>query len=504
MRHDLDARLIRLYARALRNSLSFVASFSLIVAVFAPLFVALHAVAWWLGIQALFLGVARELAARCLAQDDANFGARLWRTRFIGLGTAQGLVWGLLAGLVLAGPDPATAHAFVFVTILTISAIAATIGAAIPAAVAASIGSMSAIVLVALVSTSPDLGTVPLVVLAGGVQLYLLRVAQELRATALESLSIQDEKDELIAELATAKAASDLARRRAEDANFAKSRFLAAMSHELRTPLNAILGFSEVMKGELFGTHSVTSYREYSNDIHASGQHLLVLINEILDLSRIEAGRFPLEDDAVRLSGVIEDCKHLLALRAKGRGIAIRSSAEPGLPPLRADQRAVRQMVLNLLSNAINFTPRDGTIEIKIGWTARGGQYFSVHDNGPGIPEEEIPTIMTPFGRGTLAHDNGEVGTGLGLSIVKGLVELHGGSFVLDSKLGDGTVVTVIFPCERVGAPRGATHSDHPDTRISAIADPSPLLVSCANAAGTRRQGRDHEIAAKSRDGGDA
>jgi two-component system cell cycle sensor histidine kinase PleC len=218
----------------------------------------------------------------------------------------------------------------------------------------------------------------------------------------------------------------------------------------LRTPLNAILGFSEVMKGELFGSHVIPSYKEYSNDIHASGQHLLMLINEILDLSRIEAGRFELKEEPLALAPLVEECRHLLNLRAKKRDIIVEEAVEPTLPPLWADERAVRQITLNLLSNAIKFTPRGGSIRIRIGWTASGGQYLAVRDSGPGIPEDEIPIVMSSFGRGSLAQKNAEEGSGLGLPIVKGLVELHGGTFTLKSKVQEGTEVIVIFPPGRV------------------------------------------------------
>ena len=280
--------------------------------------------------------------------------------------------------------------------------------------------------------------------------LYFVVLATRLYETWLENLSFQAEKDGLIAELEQAKANSDEARRRAEEASLAKSRFLATMSHELRTPLNAILGFSEVMKGELFGAHSVPAYREYSNDIHSSGQHLLALINEILDLSRIEAGRNELREESIVLASIVEDCNHLLAMRARKRDIAISYVAAPDLPRLWADERAVRQVVLNLLTNAIKFTPQGGSVTIKIGWTQAGGQYFSVRDTGPGIPESEIPIVMSSFGRSSLSQKNAEEGSGLGLPIVKGLVEQHGGTFTLRSKVREGTEVIVVFPPERV------------------------------------------------------
>jgi two-component system cell cycle sensor histidine kinase PleC len=289
-----------------------------------------------------------------------------------------------------------------------------------------------------------------LAALCGGVLLYFIVLANRLMRSALAGFSFQEEKDALIVELEQAKYNSDEARRRAESANLAKSRFLATMSHELRTPLNAILGFSEVMKAELFGPHASPSYKEYSSDIHASGQHLLMLINEILDLSRVEAGRYELKEEAVSLPGVVEECRHLLALRAKTKNIEVIEEIDDDLPRLWADERALRQITLNILSNAIKFTPQNGRIVMKVDWTAHGGQYVSIRDTGPGIPESEIPTVMSSFGRGSMALKNADEGTGLGLPIVRGLVELHGGEFSLKSKVREGTEVTVAFPPERV------------------------------------------------------
>jgi two-component system cell cycle sensor histidine kinase PleC len=222
------------------------------------------------------------------------------------------------------------------------------------------------------------------------------------------------------------------------------------MSHELRTPLNAIMGFSEVMKNEVFGPHSTASYKEYSGDIHGSGQHLLTLINEILDLSRIEAGRYELNEEALHLSHIVADCRHMLNLRAKAKGQVIKEAIDPSLPRLWADERAVRQVVLNVLSNAIKFTPPGGEISVKVGWTSSGGQYVSIKDTGPGIPEAEIPVVMSSFGRGSLAIKTAEQGSGLGLPIVKGLVDLHGGGFQLKSKPREGTEAIITFPTSRV------------------------------------------------------
>jgi two-component system cell cycle sensor histidine kinase PleC len=279
---------------------------------------------------------------------------------------------------------------------------------------------------------------------------YFSLLAYRLYSTTLATLEARAEKDALIGELEQSKSISDEARRRAEGANIAKSRFLAQMSHELRTPLNAILGFSEVMMNEIFGTHAVAAYKDYSGDIHSSGVHLLGLINEILDLSRIEAGRYELNEESVALTATIEECHHLLKLRAKNRGITITEMFETDMPRIWADERAVRQVCLNLLSNAIKFTPQGGEIWLKVGWTASGGQYLSVRDTGSGIPEEEIPIVLDTFGQGSNAIKSAEQGAGLGLPIVRHLIDLHGGTFALRSKLREGTEVIVTFPPERV------------------------------------------------------
>lgn len=243
---------------------------------------------------------------------------------------------------------------------------------------------------------------------------------------------------------------SDEARRRAEEANLAKSRFLASMSHELRTPLNAILGFSEVMSAEVMGPLNNPTYKEYTDDIHRSGQHLLNLINEILDLSRIEAGKYDLSEEAISLLDVAEDCIGMVQLRARGKNISISQQFEGSLPSVWADEKSLRQVILNLLSNAVKFTPQGGEVVVKVGWTLSGGQYVSIKDNGPGIPEEEIPIVLSAFGQGSIAIKSAEQGTGLGLPIVQAILAKHDGQFILKSKLREGTEVIAILPAKRV------------------------------------------------------
>jgi two-component system cell cycle sensor histidine kinase PleC len=279
---------------------------------------------------------------------------------------------------------------------------------------------------------------------------FFTYVASHLHTSTVMLLSFRSEKDALIAELETAKSMSDEARRRAEEANLAKSRFLATMSHELRTPLNAILGFSEVMANEVLGPLQNETYREYANDINGSGKHLLHLINEILDLSRIEAGRYQLNEEPVTLGAVVEECCHLMELKARNKDIRIAQQFEPSLPRIFADERSLRQVTLNLLSNAIKFAPSGSEVRVRVGWTAGGGQYVSIKDNGPGIPPDEIPVVLSAFGQGSIAIKSAEQGTGLGLPIVQGLVALHGGEFQLLSKLREGTEAIAIFPPSRV------------------------------------------------------
>jgi two-component system cell cycle sensor histidine kinase PleC len=192
--------------------------------------------------------------------------------------------------------------------------------------------------------------------------------------------------------------------------------------------------------------------------------HLLGLINEILDLSRIEAGRYELNEEPVTLAHVVGECAHLLEMRAKSRGLLIHELFENEMPRLWADERAVRQICLNLLGNAIKFTPQGGEIWLKVGWTASGGQYLSVKDSGPGIPDDEIPIVLASFGQGSNSIKSAEQGAGLGLPIAKNLTDLHGGTFTLKSKLRIGTEVLITFPPERVMA------------ALPPLAEPAPSL----------------------------
>jgi len=447
-RRTFDVELFRDYANAQQRATFQFLSLAAGIAGMTAIWTSKTSATIWLGGVAISLAIGWALCRAFKRTPDAKIDVRVWLTRFTVGETVQGVAWAGLTAAMMPVAAPA-ARAFVLIALLLFEAMSAMVAATAPIAVYGGILPVSASIVVYM-QPWHDRSMLPLTLLAVAAQLYFVVLAKRIYETSLASLSFRMEKEALIVELEQAKSNSDEARRRAEEANLAKSRFLATMSHELRTPLNAILGFSEVMKGELFGAHAVPVYRDYSQDIHSSGTHLLMLINEILDLSRVEAGRYELKEESVSLVNIVDDCQHLLAMRAKKRGIQVLGAMEASLPRIWADERAVRQVTLNLLTNAIKFTPQGGEVTIKVGWTSSGGQYLSIRDTGPGIPENEIPIVMSSFGRGALAQKNAEEGSGLGLPIVKGLVELHGGSFTIKSKVREGTEVVVVFPPERV------------------------------------------------------
>ncbi|MCH8036070.1 MAG: PAS-domain containing protein [Proteobacteria bacterium] len=235
-------------------------------------------------------------------------------------------------------------------------------------------------------------------------------------------------------------------------ANRAKSEFLATMSHELRTPLNAIIGFSEIIGTETFGPIGNVKYRDYARDIHESGQHLLDLINDILDISKVESGMEELYEENVDISVVADSVLRLVRQRAQKHGVKLELELSDESPALRVDVRKLKQILVNLLSNAIKFTKAGGTVTLK-GWgRIESGYVFQVIDTGIGIAPEDIPKALSQFGQVDNALNRQHEGTGLGLPLTKSLVELHGGSMDLQSDVGVGTTVTVRFPADRIVA----------------------------------------------------
>ncbi|HVV28856.1 MAG TPA: ATP-binding protein [Rhizomicrobium sp.] len=232
-------------------------------------------------------------------------------------------------------------------------------------------------------------------------------------------------------------------------ANAAKSDFLALMSHELRTPLNAIIGFSEMLGSEILGPLGHARYREYANDVNGAGRHLLALINDILDLSKAEAGKFELACEEIVPADVITECLKLTRGRAHDGGLRLTCDLAQGLPNLFVDRLRFKQVLLNLCSNAIKFTPPGGTVHVAADYLDDGGFLMKVKDTGIGMSPEQIPVALEPFRQIASPFARNTEGTGLGLALVKSLVECHDGRLEIESAPAKGTTVRVILPPHR-------------------------------------------------------
>jgi PAS domain S-box-containing protein len=235
----------------------------------------------------------------------------------------------------------------------------------------------------------------------------------------------------------------------AESSNRAKSEFLAMMSHELRTPLNAVLGFSDIMRQQMLGPIDNPQYIEYLNDIHGGASHLLEVINDILDIAKVEAAEMVLDEEVLDIRDIVDFCERAVAPAAKKGDIALVIAVPENMPTIRADIRKTRQVVLNLMSNAVKFTPAGGNVAVSAAVLPDGGIEIRVVDTGIGIAEADIAKALEPFGQVDSELSRKYEGTGLGLPLVKALMELHGGWFSLQSAEGAGTTASVCFPASR-------------------------------------------------------
>jgi cell cycle sensor histidine kinase DivJ len=233
----------------------------------------------------------------------------------------------------------------------------------------------------------------------------------------------------------------------AESASRAKTQFLANMSHELRTPLNAVIGFSEILNRELFGALGEARYRDYARLIHESGEHLLNVVNDILDMSKIEAGKFKIVKEPFEVASLVKSCCDLMRHTAEQRSLSLIVDVAPGIPELPADKRACKQMLLNVISNAIKFTDPGGWVRVSARVEGESVE-LAVADNGIGIAEADLPKLGNPFVQANNSYDRSYDGAGLGLSVVKGLARLHGGQLELASTLGQGTTAAILLPLD--------------------------------------------------------
>ncbi|RZJ29588.1 MAG: PAS domain-containing sensor histidine kinase, partial [Brevundimonas sp.] len=270
------------------------------------------------------------------------------------------------------------------------------------------------------------------------------RAVERLHVTIAE-LEDREEKLSLLARK------YEVAMTRAEAANQAKSEFLANMSHELRTPLNAINGFSEIMASELFGPLGDAKYKGYAGDILRSGQHLLSLINDVLDMAKIEAGKLTLHYEPVSLKEVVDDATRLMRGKIEDAGLKLVVDA-PALPEIEADHRGLKQVILNLISNAVKFTPEGGEIIVSLSQLDDDTVQLAVTDTGIGIAPEDLARLARPFEQVEGQHSKTTQGTGLGLALTKSLIELHGGALVMKSEPGQGTTVSFDLPIRRPGS----------------------------------------------------
>ena len=382
------------------------------------------------------------------ACDDQESAA--WYRRFTGVQVVVSLAWGCMPWLCWEPGNPIN-HLFIAAAVLSVLA-----------ALLVSRGSnmtmyVASLVPISLMTTARFLTgdlTVDLAIgaLAPGIAVQMWLIGRPLMQRMEDDSRLRFKVEDLARELEETR--DDALRKRfeAEAANASKTAFLANMSHELRTPLNAILGFSEIIAQECFGPVGNARYRDYAGDIHSSGAHLLSLINDLLDIAKIEAGKMDIAPAPLDAARVFDITLKLIGARAREKDQSLTIAIEASAPALYADERALKQILINLVSNAVKFTPEGGRIEV-VGGLARDGSFqIMVKDNGPGIPRDKLDRIFTPFSQVDNRYDRQAGGTGLGLALVRGLAELHGGRAWLESEFGKGCSVFVNLPVKRPGA----------------------------------------------------
>ena len=409
----------------------------------------------WIAACIAFYLAFYYFAKQTTPRDTSHKAFQRWAITLVALHTLSELAWASMA-LWFWIPGDVANNAFLLATMAAHLSVLVGHAAVFAPMLFASIAiPAAALILRPLFSGEALLTGVAVVCIVYAYFLFLM--GQRLNRTAGDMLALRDEKDALIAKLENEKSTAEEERTKAEEerskaeeASQTKSAFLASISHELRTPLNAIIGFSDVMRCETFGSVGHENYKQYAEDIHGSGRHLLSLIDDILDLARIEAGRLELDEEPVDLAEMAQECLRMIEISAANRGIKLKSDIPRHLPRILADNRAIRQLWLNLASNALKFTDGGGTITVFAHIQPDGAIGLGVEDTGCGMEQSELDQVMNAFTHGNSKAHTGERGTGLGLAIVNGLVQAHGGEIHLDSVVGQGTTAMATLPRARI------------------------------------------------------
>jgi two-component system cell cycle sensor histidine kinase PleC len=398
----------------------------------------------WFAIVMVGLVPMQLIGRAFLRSEPGPSEMAIWRRRIVTANAFFTICWSLQAPLFWIHGDSSNQLLVLLILASTAAGDAALMSASRPLSVTGSIAYGTAIVALPLSEGGTVYDTLALVAFV--YMLYMVYLSRQIHKTARSMLELRYDKNDLIEALEHSKQESDIARLRAESASRSKSEFLANMSHELRTPLNAIIGFSEMINSGGFAHKT----EEYSKLIRDSGHHLLTLINDILDLAKIEAGRMTLHETELDLHVLVADCLTLMAGRAQAGWVTLHADVPAACPKLLGDERALKQILLNLVSNAVKFTPPEGKITVSAHPQPDGSLAITVVDDGMGIAESDQKRVFENFGQGRHDVVTSDKGTGLGLPIVKGLVEAHGGHVTLQSAVGEGTRVTIYMPVSRV------------------------------------------------------
>jgi two-component system cell cycle sensor histidine kinase PleC len=393
---------------------------------------------------AVAIGASSLMAGAYLRYGETEGDADSWFHCFLMMQVAGSAAWGLMPWLCWQ-PGDALNHMFLAASVMAVVAALVVSRGSNMDMYMASLAPVSLMMAVRFL-TGDTVTDMVIGALAPFIALQLWRTGRPLVVRMDEDSRLRFKVEDLARELEEARDEALKKRFEAETANASKTAFLANMSHELRTPLNAILGFSEIIAQECFGPVGSERYRDYAGDIHSSGAHLLSLINDLLDVAKIEAGKMDIAPHPLDAVRTFDIALKLIGTKAREKDQQLIIAVDENAPELWADERAVKQILINLVSNAVKFTPSGGKIEVIASRAPSGDFQIMVRDNGPGIERDKLDNIFSPFNQVDNRFDRQAGGTGLGLALVRGLTELHGGRAWMESEFGKGCSAFVCLP----------------------------------------------------------